>query len=69
MEAKPLVADYVLDVTVSVRFHLEKNGLRLNKGHKSGLLGFFNPIPPLLKKPASLCIVFTSRGEEPEIVI
>ena len=69
MDARLIVADYVLDVTVSVRFHLEKDGLRLNRGQKSGLLGFFNPVPPLLNKTACLCIVYTNRGEEAETVI
>ena len=49
---------YVLDVTIPIRFLMERDYLRLGKGRKSDLIGMFNPVPESLAQPVHLCIVY-----------
>lgn len=57
------VPQFVLDVTLAVRFQLTKAGLLLNKGSKQSLVGFFRPMPPSMQERACLCVVYETRGE------
>jgi len=62
-------AEYVVDVTLPVRFQLEKESLKIGKVDKAHLLGFFNPVPECLKMGPALCLVFARRSSPDEIVV
>ena len=60
------------DVTVSIRFVLEKNGLYLlGKKTKESIIGFYNPIPQFLRehKSPTLCIIYQKPNEGENIYI
>jgi hypothetical protein len=57
----------VSDVTVAIRFALEKQGLLLEKMKtKENLLGFFNPIPPFKNEHDHpvLCLIYKKPIEQ-----
>lgn len=49
---------YTIDVTISVQFHLTKEGLNLSEGSKESLVGFFRPMPDSMSEDSYLCVVY-----------
>ena len=68
----PRTPHFMLDVTIPIRFALDKGKLHLQKmASKQNLVGFFNPIPPFKREADRpvLCVIYTLNNDPSKVWI